>query len=120
MLPIARSLFDMTRPGGVGYHRIDLEDHYFRKTNPFRFLELSPIEYAMMYSNRGSSSNRLRTDDIERIFRVAGWEDVEFSDVVRFPDDERFEELRRRFHPDFRNRDRDMLRATSVMLCLRR
>ncbi len=120
MSTVARSLFEMTKPGGVGYHRVDLADHYFRKSNPFRFLENSPMEYSLMYSNRGSSSNRLRMDDIERIFRDAGWEDVTYSDVVKFPDVEQFETFRRRFHPDFRDRDPEMLRATSVMLCLRR
>ena len=60
MLPVARELFRLTRPGGVGYHRVDLVDHYYRRTDPFRFLRMTRRQYDLMYGRRGSSSNRMR------------------------------------------------------------
>jgi hypothetical protein len=118
--PVARELHRLMRPGAVGFHRVDLVDHYTRGSEPFRFLRYSGAEYAWMFSHRGSSSNRFRLDDLERIFREAGFAEVGFTDVRRHEDRAQFESWRRGFHPDFRDRDADLLRALECMLVLRR
>ena len=120
MRSVATELFRLTKPGGVGYHRIDLVDHYHRRDDPFRFLRMGPVEYRLMYGNRGSSSNRYRLDDFERIFREAGFSEVGFEDVRSHDDDERFARSLAGFHEDFRNRDREMLRALECMLVIKR
>ncbi|MDM7916531.1 MAG: methyltransferase domain-containing protein [Candidatus Eisenbacteria bacterium] len=117
---VASELCRLTRPGGVGYHRVDLADHYSRRTEPFRMLQYSPREYRWMYGRRGSSSNRLRMDDIVSIYRSAGFSKVGVEDVRRFADVERFDCWVSRFHPDFRDGDRDMLRTLEFMLVLER
>jgi SAM-dependent methyltransferase len=115
---VARELFRLTRPGGIGYHRVDLVDHYSRRANPFRFLGLTSTEYRLMYANRGSSSNRLRIDDIEHLYKKAGFSRVEHADVHRYEDLRQFEIWRKGFQEEFRDRDPDHLRATDFMLTL--
>jgi SAM-dependent methyltransferase len=117
---LARESYRVLRPGGISYHRIDLVDHYTRRTEPFRFLRWSETEYRWMYGHRGSSSNRLRMDDYERIFREAGFRDVRFEDVRRHVNEVEFERWRRTFHPDFRDRPSSMLRAHECLLIVRR
>lgn len=120
VLPVLCDLHRVTRPGGMGFHRIDLVDHYFRQRDPFRFLRLSARDYDWMYSNRGSSSNRLRMDDFEDLARRAGFTEVRFEDVRYHEDEAEFGRWVASFHPDFRGRDPRMLRATSCMLVLGR
>lgn len=120
VLPVLRELHRVTRPGGMGYHRIDLVDHYHRRADPFRFLRLSSREYDWMYSNRGSSSNRLRMDDFEALARQAGLADVRFEDIQYHEDEAEFGRWVTSFHPDFRLRDPSILRATSCMLVFKR
>ncbi len=120
VLPVLRELHRVTRPGGVGYHRIDLADHYYRHDDPFRFLRLSAREYDWMYSNRGSSSNRFRIDDFEPLARQAGFAEVRFEEIVDHPDQVEFDRWRASFHPDFRHRDPRLLRAISCMMVLQR
>jgi SAM-dependent methyltransferase len=120
MLPVARELARITRPGGVGFHRIDLVDHYRRTTDPFRFLRYREHEYRWMYGNRGSSSNRFRMDDFERIFRTAGFSRIEFQDVRLYPDEARFAAWAESFDPAFRGRDARMMRACECMLVVTR
>jgi Methyltransferase domain len=118
MSHVARELYRLTRSGGIGFHSVDLADHYSRKTEPFRFLRFTPLEYQLMYGNRGSSSNRLRIDDIEAIYREVGFSKVERADVRLYQDGSRFEAWRAQFNPEFRNRDPEMLRALHFMLVL--
>ncbi len=120
MAGLARELYRVTRPGGIGYHKIDLVDHYTRQRDPFRFLRYSESEYRWMYANRGSASNRFRMDDFERIFREAGFAEVRFEQVKRYEDAEAFERWRREFHPAFRDRPADMLRALDALMVVRR
>ena len=93
---------------------------YTRFTEPFRFLRYSEAEYRWMYGNRGSSSNRLRVEDFERIFREAGFVEVRFEDVHRYEDAAQFARWEREFHPDFRGRDPEQLRAQDCLLVIRR
>jgi SAM-dependent methyltransferase len=120
MRHVARELYRLTRQGGVGYHSVDLADHYSRLTDPFRFLRLTPLEYQLMYSHRGSSSNRLRIDDIEAIYRDSGFSEVDRTDVRVYHDRDRFETWRREFRPEFRDRDPEMLRALHFMLVVKK
>lgn len=81
---VARELYRVTAPGGVGFHRVDLVDHYTRKTDPFRMHRYAEWAWNAMYSHRASYSNRLRIHDLERIFSEAGFF-VVCRDVVGEP-----------------------------------
>ena len=120
VLPVFRELHRVTRPGGMGFHRIDLVDHYYRHSDPFRFLRLSAREYGWMYSRRGSSSNRFRMDDFEALARQAGFAGARFEDIQYHENEAEFDRWVASFHPDFRHRDPRLLRATSCMLVLTR
>ena len=120
MRPVADELIRLMKPGAVSCHRIDMVDHYTRHTEPFRFLKFSELEYQWMYSNRGSSSNRLRIDDFERIFKAAGFANVTFEDVNLFEDEARFHEWEREFHPDYRGRPQPASRAKDCLMVLTR
>jgi SAM-dependent methyltransferase len=120
MAPVAREMFRLMRPGAIGCHRIDLVDHYTRNTEPFRFLRFSETEYRWMYANRGSSSNRFRIDDFERIFRAAGFREVRFDEVHYFDDGPRFADWEKAFHPDFRGRPRDVMLALDCLMTVAR
>lgn len=120
MAAVARELHRLMRPGAIACHRIDMVDHYTRKTEPFRFLRYSPREYRWMYGNRGSSSNRFRIDDFERIFRGAGFAGVRFDEVHYFEDVEKFARWEADFHSEFRGRDARMMRAQDCLMVLTR
>lgn len=113
--PLARELACVTRPGGMGYHRIDLVDLYHKRTEPFRHLCYSHAQYERMYGRRGTYSNRYRMDDFERIFREAGFREVAFEDVRRV-EAERLARWLPDFHEEFRHKDPEILRATICML----
>jgi hypothetical protein len=95
-------------------------DHYTRHTEPFRFLRYSEAEYGWMYGNRGSSSNRYRIDDFDRIFRGAGFGETHFQETHDFEDEALFARWEQEFHPDFRGRPRDMMRARDCLMVVRR
>lgn len=118
MPAVARELHRLTKPGGVGYHRVDLVDHYYRRTEPFRFLRYSQREYDLMFGQRGSSSNRMRIDDIVRVFRAAGFAKVGQEDIRLHQNRNEFEAWARRFHRDFASKDPETLRAIDFMLTL--
>jgi SAM-dependent methyltransferase len=120
MAPVARETYRLMRPGAIACHRIDMVDHYTRTTEPFRFLRYSETEYRWMYANRGSSSNRFRIDDFERIFRGAGFREVRFEEVHSFEDAQQFAIWEQAFHPDFKGRPRDMMRALDCLMTLTR
>lgn len=120
MPAVARELYRVTRAGGTGYHRVDLVDHYHRRDDPFRFLRLSAREHESMCGNRRSYSNRYRVDDLERIFRQAGFCHLGFENVERHPDQEEFSRWHGTFHPEFRERDIEMLRVRTCVLVLAR
>jgi SAM-dependent methyltransferase len=113
--PLARELLRLTRPGGMGYHRLDLVDLYHKRTEPFRHLRYAPEQYERMYNRRGTYSNRYRMDDFERIFREAGFREVAFEDVRKM-DTELLARWRPSFHEEFRSKDPEILRATICML----
>lgn len=56
------------KPGGVGYHSIDLRDH-LHFFDPLRFLQMSKDDYAEI-----NTENRLRASDHLRLARDAGLE----------------------------------------------
>jgi SAM-dependent methyltransferase len=120
MPAVARELHRLTKPGGVGFHRVDLVDHYYRRTEPFRFLRYSQREYDMMFGRRGSSSNRMRMDDHVRAFRSAGFAQVGEADVRPYQNRNEFGMWTKRFHKDFTGKDPEVLRVIEFMLTLTR
>jgi SAM-dependent methyltransferase len=115
---VARELHRVTRPGGRGYHRVDFTD--MESVNPFLHLCYDEDAYAAMYGRRFSYTNRYRMDDLDRIFRAAGFEEVRFEDVRLHDDRALFEATRPGFSPEFAGRPTDLLLARSCMLVLRR
>ncbi len=115
---VARHLYRVTRPGGRGYHRVDLRD--LESENPFRHLCYDEAAYSAMYGHRVSYTNRYRMDDLERIFRAAGFDEVRFEDVRLHEGRALFEATRPEFSPEFSGRSTDLLLANSCMLVLGR
>ncbi len=115
---VARELHRVTRKGGRGYHRVDLID--LESDNPFRHLCYDERAYSAMYGRRESYTNRYRMDDLERIFRAAGFEEVRFEDVRLHEDRASFEATRPAFSPEFVGKPTDLLLARSCMLVLGR
>lgn len=115
---VASELYRLTRPGGVGYHRIDLRD--LESPEPFGHLQYTEKEYLLMYGNRRAYTNRFRMDDLRAIFQRAGFPEVRFEDIKLYEDEERFDKMRPFLAEEFRKKDRAMLLARSCMLVLRR
>ena len=77
-------------------------------------------QYDLMYGRRGSSSNRMRIDEIERVYREAGFTSVTFEDVRRYDDTEQFARWAAEFDAEFQGRDAEMMRALECMLVIGR
>ncbi len=114
----AGELYRVTKPGGVGYHRVDLTD--LEHSEPFGHLQYTEDEYLRMYGNRRAYTNRYRMDDLAEIFERAGFPEVRFEDIKTYEDDGRLDMMRPSFAEEFRAKDRAMLLARSCMLVLRR
>jgi SAM-dependent methyltransferase len=115
---VARELYRVTRRGGRGYHRVDLAA--METKNPFRHLCYDDRAYTAMYGHRDTYTNRHRMDDLERIFREAGFQEVRFEDVRLHEDRASFEATRPAFSPEFAGKPAEMLLARSCMLVLGR
>jgi SAM-dependent methyltransferase len=115
---VARELYRVTRRGGRGYHRIDFAD--MRADNPFRHLCYDERAWDAMYGHRDTYTNRCRMDDLERIFRDAGFEEVAFDDIVPHPDRALLEATRPAFSAEFAAKPTELLLARSCMLVLAR
>lgn len=64
------------RGGGVGLHRIDLSDHFYRtdrSISPLNFLQFDQRTWAAIGGNRYVYTNRLRIDDYLRLFEECGF-----------------------------------------------
>jgi hypothetical protein len=71
---VALELHRVTRPGGTGFHRIDFRN--LERGEPLQHLCFTDEQYRLMYQYRRSYTNRHRLDDVERIFRSAGFAEV--------------------------------------------
>ncbi|KHK01389.1 class I SAM-dependent methyltransferase [Desulfovibrio sp. TomC] len=101
-------------PGGVMVHRVDYRDHFFKY--PFQFLLYSKRTWNW-FLNPGDLP-RWRYDDHAGALAQAGF-DVSVLDYER--DEDGFAAIADRLHPDFQDRDPDMLNIIqATLVCLRR
>jgi SAM-dependent methyltransferase len=68
---LACELYRIMKPDGVAFHRIDLKDHLGGGLNNLRFSE-STWE-SKFFTSSGFYTNRIRFNDIQRIFMKAGF-----------------------------------------------
>jgi SAM-dependent methyltransferase len=101
-------------PGGVMVHRVDYRDHFFKY--PFHFLLYSKRTWNW-FLNPGDLP-RWRYDDHAAALARAGF-DVSVLDFTR--DEDGFAAVADRLHPDFQDRDPDILSIVqATLVCLRR
>ena len=65
----------LLRPGGLAIHHIDYSDHFAHsdpRLSPIHFLQYSEKQWARYAGNRYMYMNRLRHDDMLRLFEEAG------------------------------------------------
>lgn len=108
--------FDLARllaPGGVMLHRVDYRDHFFKY--PFHFLLFSKTAWKW-FLNPGDLP-RWRFDDHLGDLALAGCETA-VLDIER--DAAAFEKVADRLHPDYQERDPDMLAVIRATLVCRR
>lgn len=78
-------LYRVTKPGGFGYHWIDVRDQR-RFDKPLEYLLLSKSTFARKFGLfRGELGNRLRPAEFDALFRQCGFEVVSFK-VHQFAD----------------------------------
>ncbi|WP_139311615.1 trans-aconitate 2-methyltransferase [Desulfovibrio sp. DV] len=101
-------------PGGVMLHRVDYRDHFFKY--PFHFLLYSKRVWNW-FLNPGDLP-RWRYDDHAATLARADF-DVSVLDFTR--DEDGFDAIADRLHPDFQDRDPDILNIVqATLVCLRR
>lgn len=110
---VAAELYRVTRPGGMGFHRIDFRD--LESSDPLRHLCFTDAEYRLMYQHRRSYTNRYRLDDYQSIFQSAGFAEVRCEDV-RLLDESTLETWMPRLDERFRRKDPRVLLVRSCML----
>ncbi len=106
---ITRALAELTQPGGLHIHYVDLRDHYFKY--PFEMLSYSERVWRG-WLNPTSHHNRFRLWDYRRVFETC-FKQVEIQVLERKP--EAFEQARSRVRPEFISGD---LGQDSVTLIL--
>lgn len=113
-----RALFEVTAPGGVGFHQIDLRDHR-DFSRPLEYLTLSPEEFATLFARvEGSCGNRLRGQQFERLARDVGFEAALLGNMDAA--EGYLDELMPRLHAASSGWPRDWYRIISGRLVVRR
>jgi hypothetical protein len=113
-----RALFEVTAPGGVGFHQIDLRDHR-DFSRPLEYLTLSPEEFAAFFARvEGSCGNRLRGQQFERLARDVGFEAALLGNMDAA--EGYLDELMPRLHAASSGWPRDWYRIISGRLVVRR
>jgi SAM-dependent methyltransferase len=105
-----RELFRLTKPGGIGFHQIDFEDHRnFDK--PLEYLTLSDDEFHSLFQSiNGECGNRLRYHEFQSLFEKAGFTILHFE-KNKFADDNYLSDVLLRIQPRFREMDPEYLRV---------
>lgn len=111
---ILAALAELTRPGGVHVHFVDLRDHFFKY--PFHMLMFSQSTW-QNWLNPTSNLNRYRLADYRRVF-AAAFAEVELrileTDLVHF------NALRSRIRPEFLSGDDEADSVTQIRVLARR
>jgi SAM-dependent methyltransferase len=108
----------ITKPGGLGFHQIDLRDH--RDFNrPLEYLCLSEGEFsAVLEASSWSCGNRLRYTEFFEMFEQAGF-DVRFKPNL-LADDEYVRDVRTRAQAQYQAMPIDALRLVSGRFFLKK
>jgi SAM-dependent methyltransferase len=115
----ARSLFAATRPGGLGFHQVDLRDHR-NFDDPLRFLTLSSGEFAAIPGAvRGDYGSTRRASDYVACLADAGFT-IRRATVSLRAGDDYLARMRNELHPEFRNRSEHDLSALDLFVCVER
>jgi SAM-dependent methyltransferase len=118
---VARSLADLTRPGGINSHQVDFGDHLDRDS-PLEFLTRSNTRFYLERLRHPSQGNRLRQSECIAIFKGAGF-DIDTPEPSAFAEDGYMQEFLPRLRQS-KSRYRDWaaadLRVLGTRLYLRR
>lgn len=101
--PLVREMKRVLRPGGAMVHRIDLRDHMWIELDDVKGDWLDALRYPeplfrLMFGNRSTSINRLRSVEWRKVFSEEGFEVVRWDEVrYALPDGFRVSDLRPRW-----------------------
>ena len=121
--PLLHELARILRPGGVMVHIIDLRDHMFIdgdhavKGNWLKALEYSERSFKLLFSNRSTCINRLRSPEWRERFTALDLEIVKW-DELRLPLDGTF--TRQALAPRWRDLSEDELRVAWITVVTRK
>ncbi len=110
---ITRRLAELTTPGGVHLHYIDLRDHHFKY--PFEMLTFSERAWRR-WLNPSSNLNRWRLPDYARMF-AEYFEQVEVQILASEP--AAFAQIRPKIRPEFLSGDDQIDAATLIQVLAR-
>jgi hypothetical protein len=108
--PFVAEMYRVTKPGGLGSHRVDLQDHLDSALNNLRFS--SRLWESRFFASSGFYTNRLQLSKILACFRQAGFA-VETPQVDRWS---RLPTPRRSLALEFRELPDDELRVSGFDL----
>lgn len=109
-----RGLYRLQKPGSVGSHRVDLQDHLSHSLHSLRFSQA--VWESRLLSSSGFYTNRLRASQVVGVFEDAGYEIVN-SAADRWP---QLPLPAAKMHPDFARLSEDDLRVSGIDIVARR
>jgi len=110
---ITKALANLTAPGGIHLHFVDLRDHFFKY--PFEMLKYSEHVWRN-FLNPTSNLNRYRFNDYKRVFE-SNFVKVEFTVLERLM--EEFHKVKDRIRPEFKTGKDDVDAVTLIHVVAR-
>lgn len=110
---ITKALANLTAPGGIHLHFVDLRDHFFKY--PFEMLKYSEHVWRN-FLNPTSNLNRYRFNDYKRVFE-SNFVKVEFTVLERLM--EEFHKAKDRIRPEFKTGKDDVDAVTLIHVVAR-
>ena len=110
---LTKALANLTAPGGIHLHFVDLRDHFFKY--PFEMLKYSEHVWRN-FLNPTSNLNRYRFNDYKRVFE-SNFVKVEFTVLERLM--EEFHKAKDRIRPEFKTGKDDVDAVTLIHVVAR-